>query len=95
MDITYLQKMIVLPMLVLFLIVGGCSGKKKSADSEEANLKNQLTDTEKNSFTHPALDFTLNRIDDTEIRLTDFLGHKIVLINVKRSVRITKTVLTV
>ena len=81
MNIPTLHKMIVLPILMLFLIAGGCNGKKKSGDSQETNSKNQLTESEKNSSTHPALDFSLKSIEDTEIKLTDFLGHKIVLIN--------------
>jgi peroxiredoxin len=79
MNIPSLQKMIIFPMLGLFLIAGGCSGKKQSGDSQETNQQ-QLT-VDNNSSTHPALDFTLQSITDKKISLTDFLGNKIILMN--------------
>ena len=77
-----LQKIIILPLLGLFLMVGNCSCQKHSADSPKNNQKNQSTDGDKNSsLTNPALDFSLKSIHDKKISLTDFLEKKIVLMN--------------
>ena len=79
MNMPTLQKIIILPMLGLFLITGSCSGKKHSEESQEINQKQLAGDN--NALTHPALDFTLQSIQGTKVSLTDFLGNKIILMN--------------
>jgi peroxiredoxin len=79
MNIRTLQKIVIFPMLGLFLITGSCSGKKDSKETQESNQK-QLAD-DNNALTHPDLDFTLQSTNDKKISLTDFLGNKIIIMN--------------
>jgi len=87
---TGLRKMVLFPILGIFLLASSCTAQNQSADSPETSKKDKAQSVDVRSsthnnadsaFAHPAIDFTLQSTNDKKISLTDFLGNKIILMN--------------
>jgi peroxiredoxin len=85
-----LQKIFVISILGIFFLAGSCTAQKESAESPGNAKKTQpeAVDTSSTGRSEgddpqyqPAIDFALMSISDNKVSLTDFLGHKIVLMN--------------
>jgi len=85
-----IQKIFIISILGIFFLAGSCTAQKESAESpgnakkeqpEEAGPSSTGRSGENAPQFHPAIDFTLMSVNDKKVRLTDFLGHKIILMN--------------
>lgn len=84
-------KVMFLFVIVLFLFAGSCTAEKQTTNQKEIQEEESSTKMESPpleagkklppSGGHPVLDFTLQNLEGKKVSLTDYLGHKIVLMN--------------